>query len=241
MRLQAFIAGLIALSAGAPLTACAHTNGSSSGPSTAPLGVTAAMPDDRPISGAVGTPAVERAEPVERFEQRFEALSDACGAADWSYAEVVLRTAGGDWSSIEPVESSAGSPRALLDDIALNLRMAERAVTDHNRRSCLSEAEGLSLAATKLGPPMPPGEAHRVRLRAWLRRVDADARYRDFDAAGRDVARAEDEWRQLAASAPATEAASSFEAGLAACKGAVDEHAPRPLRHAAHAALDALH
>jgi hypothetical protein len=192
------------------------------------------MPEDRPqaTTGA--------GDSLERFEARFEELSDACDAANWSHAEAVLLAAHADWRSIEPAAVSAGIPRLFLDDIAQNLRHADRVVASRERRPCSSEAAGLSLAATKLGPAVPPDEVHRARLRAWLRRIDTDAHYRDFDAARRDVARAEGEWRQLGDTGLTEEAASSIDAALASSHGAVDERAYRPLRRAAHAALDAL-
>jgi hypothetical protein len=233
MGLHATIAALPALAACA-LCACAHANQAPSGASPEALGAAAAMPEDRPSSDGSTTRR------FELFERRFVELSDACNAADWSHARAVLRAAHADWRSIEPSEASAGTPHSLLDDIALNLRLADDVVASHERRPCASEADGLSLAATKLGPATPPDEAHRTRLRAWLRRVDVDAHYRDFDAARRDVAQAEDEWQRLRPGGLSPQGAAIIEAAFAACHGAVDERAHRPLRHAAHAVLDAL-
>jgi hypothetical protein len=192
------------------------------------------MPEDRPSSKDA------TADPLVLFEQRFEELSNACHAADWSHARVALEAARADWRAIEPVAAHAGTPHAFLDDIALNLRLADRAVASHKRRPCASEADGLALAATKLGPATAPAEARRARLRAWLRRVDIDAHYRDFDAARRDVAYAEAAWLTLGPASVSPGGARANEAALAACHGAVDERAHRQLRHAAHAVLDVL-
>jgi hypothetical protein len=230
MRHPLIVAELCALAACA-LSGCSHEDGLSQGTSMPTSGVTAAMPADRPSSDAAE---------LDRLQRHFETLNDACDAADWSHAQAVLRAANADWGSIAPAQADAGVSHAMLDGIALNLRLAERAATNRDRRPCASVAQGLSLAATKLAPSMPPGEAHRARLRVWLRRLDADAHYRDFDAARRDLFRARAEWTLLESEGQSDEAAPTIEAALAACEGAIEERTQRPLRHAAHAALDAL-
>jgi hypothetical protein len=74
---------------------------------------------------------------------------------------------------------------------------------------------------------------------AWLRRVEMDGEYRDFDAAGRDLGRAEEAWTRVRPTL-VPQAADEVDATMAACRGAADERADVALRHASHAAMDVI-
>jgi hypothetical protein len=100
----------------------------------------------------------------------------------------------------------------------------------------MSGAASVALAASKMDAD------DMEELAGWLRRLDADAQYRDFDAADRDVTKAEEVWARVRPNVdPDTVAA--VDAAFASYNGSVGEQRERqgrPMRHAVHAALDAL-
>jgi hypothetical protein len=116
------------------------------------------------------------------------------------------------------------------------LPLTESAAGRRERRSCMGGAAAVALAASKM-------DADDVEeLAGWLRRLDADAQYRDFDAAARDVARAEDAWTRVRPHVDADTAA-TVDAAFASYQGSTREQRERqgrPMRHAVHAALNAL-
>jgi hypothetical protein len=162
-----------------------------------------------------------------------EELHDACTAGNWGHAAELVDRAADDWAAAEPSAREAGASRPLLGTVNDALPLARGAVARHARRACTSNANALSLAAADVDG------ADQARLRAWLRRVEVDGEYRDFDAAARDVWRADEAWSR-ARPAVDPEAARDVDAALAACRGAADERDAVALRHASHAALDAL-
>jgi hypothetical protein len=66
-----------------------------------------------------------------------------------------------------------------------------------------------------------------------------DGEYRDFDAAARDISRAEETWPRVRPSL-VPHAADEVDAAMAACHGAADEQDALALRHASHAAMDVI-
>ena len=70
-------------------------------------------------------------------------------------------------------------------------------------------------------------------------RVEMDGEYRDFDAAARDISRAEETWPRVRPSL-VPNAADEVDAAMAACHGAADEQDALALRHASHAAMDVI-
>jgi hypothetical protein len=167
------------------------------------------------------------------LEAKSEALHNACVAADWGYARQLVDEAREDWSSIESSAAREGASPALIGMVSGALPLANDAVDRHARRACVSDANGLSLAAAALD------ESHEARVRAWLRRVQIDGEYRDFDAAARDVDRTEGAWPSVRQGL-VPHAAEEVDAALAACHGAVDARDALALMHASHAALDAI-
>ena len=171
--------------------------------------------------------------PAGTLAAKSEALHNACAASDWGYAHRLVREARQDWSSVEPTAYQQGASPMLLGMVSGALPLADDAVDRHARRACVSNANGLALAAAVLD------ESDEARLRAWLRRVEMDGKYRDFDAAGRDLGRAEEAWARVRPTL-VPHAADEVDAAMAACRGAADEQADVALRHASHAAMDVI-
>jgi len=171
--------------------------------------------------------------PAGALESKSEALHNACAAADWGYARRLVDEVRQDWSSIEPAAYGDGASPTVLGMVRGALPLAHDAVARHARRACASNANGLSLAASMLN------ESDEARLRAWLRRVEMDGEYRDFDAAARDISRAEETWPRVRPNL-VPNAADEVDAAMAACHGAADEQDALALRHASHAAMDVI-
>jgi len=171
--------------------------------------------------------------PAGTLAAKSEALHNACAASDWGYAHQLVHEARQDWSSVEPTAYQQGASPMLLGMVSGALPLADDAVDRHARRACVSNANGLALAAAVLD------ESDEARLRAWLRRVEMDGKYRDFDAAGRDLGRAEEAWARVRPTL-VPHAADEVDAAMAACRGAADEQADVALRHASHAAMDVI-
>jgi hypothetical protein len=181
---------------------------------------------------AHGTEATVPASPAHALANDAQRLGDACVAANWKGA---LDTADELRTDEARVRGLVGAP-TLLGMVNDALPLTESAAGRRARRSCMAGAAAVALAASKM-------DADDVEeLAGWLRRLDADAQYRDFDAADRDVARAEDAWSRVRPHVdPDTVAA--VEAAFASYNGSVRERRERqgrPMRHAVHAALDAL-
>ena len=171
--------------------------------------------------------------PAGTLAAKSEALHNACAAADWGYARRLVDEARRDWSSVEPTAYRQGASPMLLGMVSDALPLADDAVVRHARRACASNANGLALAAAVLD------DSDEARLRAWLRRVEMDGEYRDFDAAGRDLGRAEEAWARVRPTLM-PQAGDEVDAAMAACHGAADEQADVALRHASHAAMDVI-
>jgi hypothetical protein len=167
------------------------------------------------------------------LQAKSEALHNACAAADWAFARRLVDEATEDWSSLEPAAYRDGASPTLLGMVSGALPLAYDAVGRHARRACASNANGLSLAAAVLD------ESEEARLLAWLRRAEMDGEYRDFDAAVRDVKRAEESWPRVRPTL-LPHAADDVDAAMAACHGAAEERDALALRHASHAAMDAI-
>ena len=171
--------------------------------------------------------------PAGTLAAKSEALHNACAAADWGYARRLVHEARQDWSSVEPTAYQEGASPMLLGMVSAALPLADDAVDRHARRACASNANGLALAAAALD------DSDEARLRAWLRRVEMDGEYRDFEAAGRDLGRAEEAWARVRPTL-VPHAADEVDAAMAACRGSVDEQADVALGHASHAAMDVI-
>ena len=171
--------------------------------------------------------------PAGTLAAKSEALHNACAAADWGYARRLVHEARQDWSSVEPTAYQEGASPMLLGMVSASLPLADDAVDRHARRACASNANGLALAAAALD------DSDEARLRAWLRRVEMDGEYRDFQAAGRDLGRAEEAWARVRPTL-VPHAADEVDAAMAACRGSVDEQADVALGHASHAAMDVI-
>lgn len=167
------------------------------------------------------------------LQAKSEALHNACAAADWGFARRLVDEASEDWRSVERTAYRDGASRTLLGMVSGALPLARDAVDRHARRACASNANGLSLAAAVLD------ESQEARLRAWLRRAEMDGEYRDFDAAVRDVKLAEEAWPRVRPNF-LPHAADEVDAAMAACHGAAEEQDALALRHASHAAMDAI-
>jgi hypothetical protein len=170
---------------------------------------------------------------LDALQAKSEALHNACAAADWGYASRLVDEVRDDWSSVEPGAYGNGTSPELLGMVKGALPLAHDAVARHARRACASNANGLSLAAAVMN------ESDEALLRAWLRRVEMDGEYRDFDAAARDISRAEETWPRVRPSL-VPHAADEVDAAMAACHGAADEQDAVALRHASHAAMDVI-
>ena len=174
-----------------------------------------------------GTPA---ASPAHALAHDAHRLADACVAADWEQA---LGTADALRTDEARVRGLVSAPELLgmVDDA---IPLTESAAGRRERRSCEGGAAAVALAASKMDAD------DTEELAGWLRRIDADAQYRDFDAARRDVNMADDAWLRVRPYVD-DDTVATVDAALAAAHGSVLEQAARPMRHAAHAALDALH
>jgi hypothetical protein len=179
---------------------------------------------------AHATPATPPASPAHALAHDAHRLVDACVAADWERA---LGTADTLRTDEARVRGLVDAPELLgmVDDA---LPLTESAAGRRERRSCEGGAAAVALAASKMDAD------DTEELTGWLRRLDADAQYRDFDAARRDAARAEDAWQRVRPHVDEHTVA-VVEAAIAATHGSVLELGGRPMRHAVHAALDALH
>jgi hypothetical protein len=181
---------------------------------------------------AQGTATTIPASPAHALARDAQRLSDACVAANWDGA---LHTADDLRTDEARVRGLVGAP-ALLGMVDDAIPLTESAAGRRARRSCMSGAASVALAASRMDAD------DMEELSGWLRRLDADARYRDFDAADRDVTKAEETWARVRPNVdPDTVAA--VEAAFASYNGSVREQRlgqGRPMRHAVHAALDAL-
>jgi hypothetical protein len=181
---------------------------------------------------APGTAATPPASPAHALANDAQRLGDACVAADWKGA---LDTADDLRTDEARVRGLVGAPTLLgvVDDA---IPLTESAAGRRERRSCEGGAAAVALAASKMDAD------DMEELAGWLRRLDADAQYRDFDAADRDAARAKDAWARVRPHVDADTVA-VVDAALASYDGSVREQREkqgRPMRHAVHAALDAL-
>ena len=185
------------------------------------------------LSGcAHGTAATTPASPAHALANDAQRLADSCVAANWQGA---LNAADALRTDEARVKGLVGAP-SLLGMVDDALPLTESAAGRRERRSCMGGAAAVALAASKM-------DADDVEeLAGWLRRLDADAQYRDFDAAERDVARAEDAWTRVRPHVDGDTAA-TVDAAFASYQGSVRERRERqgrPMRHAIHAALNAL-
>jgi hypothetical protein len=182
------------------------------------------------VGCAHGTLATPPASPAHALAHDAHRLVDACVAADWERA---LGTADVLRTDEARVRGLVQAPELLgmVDDA---LPLTESAAGRRERRSCEGGAAAVALAASKMDAD------DTEELAGWLRRLDADAQYRDFAAAGRDVTRADDAWGRVRPHVD-EDTVATVDAALAATHGSVLEQAARPMRHAVHAALDALH
>lgn len=178
---------------------------------------------------AHANPATPPASPAHALAHDAHRLVDACVAADWERA---LGTADALRTDEARVRGLVSAP-ALLGMVDDAIPLTESAAGRRERRSCEGGAAAVALAASRMDAD------DKEELAGWLRRIDADAQYRDFEAAGRDVARADDAWARVKPYVDGGTAA-TVDAALASTHGSVLEQAARPMRHAAHAALDAL-
>jgi hypothetical protein len=181
------------------------------------------------LSGCVhGTAATIPASPAHALAHDAQRLGDACVAANW---EGALLTADDLRTDEARVRGLVQAP-ALLGMVDDALPLTQSAAGRRERRSC----EGGAAAVSRM-------DGDDVEeLAGWLRRLDADAEYRDFDAAARDVARAEDAWARVRPNVD-PDTVATVDAALASYQGSVLEQREkqgRPMRHAVHAALDAL-
>jgi len=181
---------------------------------------------------AHGTEATIPVSPARALANDAQRLSNACVAADW---EGALETADDLRTDEARVRGVVAAPTLLgvVDDA---LPLTESAAGRRERRSCEGGAAAVALAASRMDTD------DVEELAGWLRRLDADAQYRDFDAAARDVARAEDAWTRVRPHVD-EDTAATVDAALASYGGSVRERREqqgRPMRHAVHAALDAL-
>jgi hypothetical protein len=156
-------------------------------------------------------------------------LADACTAADWHRALDTADQVRADEAHVRGTVSAPGL-FGMVDDA---LPLTESAAGRRARRSCEGGAAAVTLAASKLDAD------DTEELVGWLWRLDADAQYHDYDAAGRDVVKADDAWGRVRPHVDG-ETAATVDAALASVHGSVLEWGWRPMRHAAHAALDAL-
>jgi len=181
---------------------------------------------------AAGTAATTPASPAHALAHDAQRLADSCVAANWDGA---LSAADELRTDEARVRGLVGAP-ALLGMVDEALPLTESAAGRRARRSCMGGAAAVALAASRM-------DGDDVEeLTGWLRRLDADAQYRDFDAAARDVAMAEDAWTRVRPHVDADTAA-TVDAAFASYQGSVRERRERqgrPMRHAVHAALDAL-
>jgi hypothetical protein len=181
---------------------------------------------------ARATAATTPASPAHALAKDAQRLANACVAADWSRA---LDTADDLRTDEARVRGLVAAP-ALLGMVDDALPLTESAAGRRERRSCLGGAAAVALAASKMDAD------EMEELGGWLRRLDADAQYRDFDAAERDVAKAEEAWARVRPNVD-PDTVATVEAALASYHGSVRERRERqgrPMRHAVHAALDAL-
>lgn len=178
---------------------------------------------------AHGTPATPPASPAHALAHDAHRLVDACVAADWERA---LGTADDLRTDEARVRGLVAAP-ALLGMVDDAIPLTESAAGRRERRSCEGGAAAVALAASKMDAD------DTEELSGWLRRLDADAQYRDYGAAGRDVTKADDAWARVRPHVDADTVA-TVDAALAATHGSVLSHASKPMRHAVHAALDAL-
>lgn len=182
------------------------------------------------LAGCARGPApMAPASPAHALADDAHGLVDACVAADWQRA---LGTADHVRTDEARVRGLVDAP-ALLGMVDDALPLTESAAARRARRSCEGGAAAVALAASRMdGDDME-------ELAGWLKRLDADAQYRDFDAAGRDVTRADGAWGRVRPHVD-EDTVATVDAALAATHGSVLEQAARPMRHAVHAALDAL-
>lgn len=182
---------------------------------------------------AHGTPATVPASPAHALAHDAHLLVDACTAADWERALNAADIVRTDEARVRGLVA-APSLLGMVDDA---IPLTESAAGRRERRSCQGGAAAVALAASKMDADA------REELTGWLRRLDADAQYRDFDAAARDLTRAEDAWARVRPYVD-DQTIATVDAALASYQGSVRERRERqgrPMRHAVHSALDALH
>ncbi|HEX8795247.1 MAG TPA: hypothetical protein VF765_30070 [Polyangiaceae bacterium] len=182
------------------------------------------------VGCAHANPATPPASPAHALAHDAHLLVDACVAADWERA---LNAADIVRTDEARVRGLVAAP-ALLGMVDDALPLTESAAGRRARRSCQGAAAAVALAASKMDAD------DREELTGWLRRINADAQYRDFDAARRDVAMADGAWARVRPHVD-DDTVATVDAAIAATHGSVLSHAARPMRHAAHAALNALH
>jgi hypothetical protein len=185
------------------------------------------------LSGCAHVTAATRpASPAHALATDAQRLVNACVAADWERA---LGTADDLRTDEARVRGLVGAP-ALLGMVDDALPLTESAAGRRERRSCQGGAAAVALAASKMDAD------DMEELTGWLRRLDADAQYRDFDAAARDAAKANEAWARVRRYVD-PDTVASVDAALASYQGSVRERRDRqgrPMRHAVFAALNAL-
>lgn len=184
------------------------------------------------IGCARGNAATPPASPAHALANDAHRLVNACVAADWDRALGTADIVRTDEARVRGLVS-APTLLGMVDDA---LPLTESAAARRERRSCQGGAAAVALAASRMDAD------DTEELTGWLRRLDADAQYRDFDAAARDVAKADDAWARVRPHVDADTVA-IVDAALASYHGSVDERRERqgkPMRHAVFAALNAL-